>query len=114
MRDRARPRGNRCPAIDAYITQRRADGVTSNTIHKELGALRLVLKGVRRAGNWFGDVSSVMPVNFSPEYQPKQRGLTLDEVQRVMRELPRERAAWVALAAGSGAERGDLDLTCKV
>lgn len=104
--------------IDQYIATRREDGACDHTIAKELHALKGALANARRAKLWFGQVEDVMPVRFAPNYQPRTRFLTLLEVQRVIGELTADRAAWVALAVGSGAElaaleqaeRGDLDV----
>ncbi|MDB4929975.1 MAG: integrase family protein [Myxococcaceae bacterium] len=103
---------------DQYIATRRDDGVSDHTIFKELHALKGALSTARRARIWFGRVDDVMPERFSANYQPRTRFLTLVEVQRVIGELTVDRAGWVALAVGAGAElsalqqaeRIDLDL----
>lgn len=105
--------------VDQYIGTRREDGASDHTIAKELHALKGALTTARRARLWYGRVDDVMPERFAPNYQPRTRFLTVAEVQRVIGELTPDRAAWVALAVGAGAERsaleqaeqGDLDLT---
>jgi hypothetical protein len=53
--------------------------VTQNTIHKELVALRQVLKRARRRGEFRKDPSEVLPVGFSPKYEPRKTSLTIDQ-----------------------------------
>ena len=104
--------------VDRYIATRRNDGVTDHTISKELSVLRGTLSTARRARLWFGREDEVMPERFAPNYQPRDRFLSEDEVHRVIGALTPDRAAWVALAVGAGAElsalqsaeRRDLDL----
>lgn len=104
-------------AVDRYIAQRREEKASQHTIAKELHQLEVTLKLAKRRGLYAGDVEQVMPVQFSPKYEPKTRALSVAEVQLVLRELDPDRAAWVALAAGAGAElqallraeRGDFD-----
>ncbi len=104
--------------VDRFIDARRNEQASDHTIAKELYVLRAMLDTARRARRWFGVVDDVMPRRFSPNYRPRDRFLTIEEVQRVIAELPPDRAAWVALAVGAGAElaalqaaeRGDLDL----
>ena len=42
-------------AVDRYISHRRSEKVVDHTIHKELTALRAMLKRSKRAGLWSGD-----------------------------------------------------------
>lgn len=103
--------------VDRYITQRRDEGASQHTIYKELATLETALKLAKRAGLWAGSVEEVMPAKFSPKYEPKTRALSVAEVQLVIRSVDPDRGAWVALAAGAGAElqallraeRGDFD-----
>ena len=48
--------------------------VTASTIHKELVALRQVLKRARRRGEFRKDPGEVLPVGFSPKYEPRKSG----------------------------------------
>ena len=103
--------------IDAYVSQRRDEGAKDHTIHKELGALSFALALSRRAGIFDRLPEDVMPVRFAPRYEPNTRALSVAEVQLVIAVLQPDRAAWVALAVGAGAElaalqraeRGDYD-----
>ena len=97
-------------AVDRYIASRRVEGASQHTIAKELHQLEVTLKLAKRRGLWHGDAEKVLPVNFSPRYEPRTRALSVAEVQRVLAALDPDRAAWVALAAGAGAELGALQL----
>ncbi len=96
--------------VDALIAQRRSEGASDHTIHKELAVLRRTLAGASRAERWMGDVDAVMPARFAPSYTPRDRWITHDDLVAVLAELPPGRAAWLALAAGAGAEKAALAL----
>ncbi|MEI8257664.1 MAG: hypothetical protein WCJ30_18470, partial [Deltaproteobacteria bacterium] len=96
-------------AVDAYIEQRRAEGAVENTIHKELTTLRASLKLAKRRGLWLGDIDAVVPPGFSPNHRPHQRNLPPDEVTRLVRELPPERAAIVSFIVATSAEWGVVE-----
>ena len=61
------------PQVDGYISRRRAEGAGEGTVYKALVVLRSALRVSIRAGLWRGRVDEVMPVAFSPEYEPKER-----------------------------------------
>ena len=90
--------------VDEYIEQRRLEGAAESTIQKELTTLRAALKLAKRRQLWHGDVAAIMPQGFSPEYKPKERFLTRDELPRLLRELPGPRAAVVAFIVATSAE----------
>jgi len=54
--------------------------VSDHTISKEVVALRSALKLARRAGLWEGDPGAICPHAFSPEYVPRKRFLTREEL----------------------------------
>lgn len=95
--------------VDAYIGARRTEGASQHTIAKELHQLEVSLKLAKRRDLWHGDLDKVMPVDFSPRYEPRTRALTVAEVQKVVAALDPDRGAWVALAAGAGAELAALE-----
>lgn len=95
--------------IDAYISTRREDGVTESTIAKELVCLRAALKLAKRRGLWAGDIEAVMPVGFSPEYKPKERFLTHEELQKLLGSLSPDRAARVAFIVATSACWGETE-----
>ncbi len=92
--------------VDAYIEDRRDEGVTDHTIKKELIALQGALKLAKRRGLWRGDVDTVMPQRFSPNYKPRKRALTQPELQRLLANLPPDSAARVAYCVATSAEWG--------
>lgn len=73
--------------VDRYVSKRRAEGASESTIAKELIALRASLKIARRAGIWRGEPSAICPIAFAPEYRPRKRFLTQDEVRRLLGAL---------------------------
>lgn len=90
--------------VDAFIDQRREEGASEHTIHKELVTLRLALKLGKRKGWWRGDIGEYIPVGFSPEYTPRQRHLTEAEVKKLVAKLLPYQAARVAFMVATGAE----------
>ena len=105
--------------VDAFIAARRkepvafdADGqptryVTPNTIHKELVALRGVLKLARRRGEFKKDPKEILPIGFATKYEPRNRKLTLDQAAKVMQELPAHRAAVVAFILATSSRKSE-------
>ena len=65
--------------------------------------LRKSLRLAIRAGLWRGRVEEVIPVCFSPEYEPRRRFLTADEVARLLAELAPAGAARVAFIVATSA-----------
>ncbi len=100
--------------IDAYISQRRAEGVSESTIHKELVTMRAALKLAKRAGLWRGDIAEILPVAFAPEYTPRTRALTRPELQRLLAQLVPDRAARVAFIVATSANWGESDRAQRV
>ena len=92
--------------VDRYVSQRRAEGASDSTIHKELVTLRAALKLARRAGIWIGDPAALIPVAFAPDYKPRSRFLTRSELARLFAELSPDRAARVAFMVATAAEWG--------
>jgi integrase len=89
--------------VDEYIETRRGEGVSENTISKELTTLRAALKLAKRAGIWKGDLDAIMPHGFAPEYKPKERALTYDEAHQLLAELTPDHAARVAFIIATSA-----------
>jgi len=90
--------------VDAYISTRRKEDAGENTISKELVTLRAALKLAKRAGIWKGDVDTVMPIGFAPEYKPRDRALTYAEAQKLLAQLTADRAARVAFIVATSAD----------
>lgn len=98
-------------AIDSYVAQRRSERASSNTISKELIAIRQILRHARRRDEYDREPSQVMPVGFSAEYKPRDKYLTPDQVSRLVARLEVNHpdvAAWVAFALASAARRSEL------
>ncbi len=89
--------------VDQFISRRRAETASDHTIHKELTVLRLVLKLAKRHELWAGDVGAVMPLSFSPKYEPKARALTPVELNRLLSELTAGQGARVAFIIATSA-----------
>lgn len=96
--------------VDGYISKRRAEGAAENTIAKELVALRMTLRLMKRWGRWAGDIDAVMPIAFAPEYKPRQRFLTWAELGKLLRALTPDHAARVAFQVATSANLGE---TCR-
>jgi integrase len=106
--------GNDCPlsdvgpaAVDAFIAQRSAEGVTNHTISKELKALVRTLRQAKRAGRYAGALEVLRPLGFTAGYVPRTRTLTLVELQVLLGELEPEERAFVVLLVAFGLRRGE-------
>lgn len=86
---------------DGYIATREDEGASSHTIKKELIRGFGVLKAAKRRGLYPHDLSTVMPA-YSARYVPRTRALTMDELQRLGRELRADRLAHVAFVVATG------------
>lgn len=95
-------------AVDAYVATRLNEGASRSTVAKELAALRGTLFVARRLGHFSSDPTAVLPIGFSPEYEPRTRWLTWREVEMLLDALPPRRAATVAFAIGTGARLGEV------
>ncbi len=89
--------------VDGYISRRRSEGAADTTIWKELVVLRKSLRLAIRVGLWRGRVDEVIPVAFSPGYEPRKRALTVDELKKLLAELLPDRAARVAFIVATSA-----------
>jgi len=82
--------------------------VTASTIHKELVALRQVLKRARRRGEFRKDPGEVLPVGFSPKYEPRKVALTPEQASKLCADLKVHRAAAVAFVLATSARRSEV------
>lgn len=96
-------------SVDTFITTRRGEGCSENTLSKELVAMRAALKLMKRAGRWHGDSAAIFPVGFAPEYVPCERALPFPEVVALLQKLEPDRAARVAFFLSTGARLGESD-----
>jgi integrase len=93
----------RAADVDGYISRRRREGAADTTISKELVVLRKSLRLAIRAGIWRGRVEEVIPVAFSPGYEPRRRALAADELAKLLGQLTGDRAARVAFIVATSA-----------
>jgi len=106
--------------VDRYISQRRREEAAESTIAKELVTLRAALKLARRRKIWFGDPAAVCPIGFAPEYKPRTRALSREEMQKLLPQLIPDHAARVAFIVATSAcwgeteraKRADVDEGC--
>jgi integrase len=105
--------------IDNYIAARLIK-VSRSTVHKELITLRGTLKLARRQGYRVRPVEEIMPTDFGPQYRPKDRALSLKEIDLLLSKLSPKRAAIVAFILATGAtypseleklRKGDINTT---
>lgn len=97
------------PAVDRFIKQRQREGVTNNTIHRELTCMMQMLKLARRAGVYHLEISQVKPIGFSAGYIPRTTHLLPDELPVLLAGLTPERAAWVSIAIATGGDISDVE-----
>ncbi len=93
--------------VDAYISRRRAEKAHEATIAKELVTLRAALKLAVRAGLWLGNPAAVLPIGFAPEYRPRTRFLTPEELSKLLGALLADQAARVAFIVATSACWGE-------
>ena len=96
--------------VDHYIDVRREEGAGESTISKELITLRASLKIAQRKGLFHGVIPAILPSGFSPEYKPRSSFLTPSEVELLLPQLARDRAARVAFAIATSANLRETDL----
>jgi integrase len=101
--------GLRAAHVDDYISMRRSEGAVENTISKELVTLRAALKLARRRDLYREDPAKVLPIAFAPNYKPRDRALTLDELRKLLAQLQPDRAARVAYAVATSANWGETN-----
>lgn len=75
--------------VDDYIAVRREDGAKETTIAKELTSWRAAMRIAKRRKLFTEDMDAVFPVGFSPEYEPRDRWVTPEEVLKLMAALIR-------------------------
>jgi integrase len=87
---------------DAYMLQRRAEGVVDLTIGKEFTHLIAVLRHAKRGDAYTGDPESVRPETLRATYRPRKRALTRPELGGLLSELTPARGAVPAMIVGLG------------
>ena len=94
--------------VRRHTAARTAAGIAAHTIHKELVALRSALRLARERGELDRDPVEIVP-HYRPRYVPRDRHLSTEEIASLLAHLPKARAAWVAFALATGAERGAVE-----
>lgn len=95
--------------IDKFIEQRREHGASENTIAKELVTLRSALRLAKRRLLWFGDLDAIFPPRFSPEYKPRERYLTQQELLLLLPLLRADHAARVTFSVATSANLSETE-----
>jgi integrase len=91
-----------------YIHRRRVEGAGDSTIKKELLVLKCALRIAKENGFWFGDLDTVIPDSFDPEYKPKTRELKREELLALVQHLPPNSAAAACFIVATSAEDAAL------
>lgn len=91
-----------------FIDTRREETAEPYTIHRELTALRRVLKSAAKAREFDRDPKSVIP-KYGTKYVPRKRWLTSAELWAVMYHLDAGRAAMIAYAVATASDLGALN-----
>jgi integrase len=105
--------------VDGFITYRRTEGRTENTIAKNRSTMFGALLLARRAGVWTGDLTDMFPPGFETCYSPQRVDLSHEDAWRLVHYFdhqPHHRAQ-IAFVLACGAEeqaivralRADLD-----
>lgn len=96
--------------VVVLMRQRKLEGASDSTIHKELVVLRRALTEARERGLWRGDPRSIVPA-IKVTYQPRERWLTPPQVELLLAEVPAHRRLWIALAALAGGSLSEVERT---
>ncbi len=89
-----------------FVDQRELDGAHSHTVHRELTALRRILKSAARAGEFTKQPQSVLP-KYAAGYVPRKRYLSCFEFGAVLEHMEPERAAWLCFIVSTSARLGE-------
>lgn len=94
------------PKVARFVERREEEGAHSHTVHRELTALRRILKSAQRAREFNRDPRSVLP-RYSAGYVPRTRFLSCFEFSAVCSHLEPGRAAMLTFIVATGARRGE-------
>lgn len=73
--------------VDDYLDARLKAGASRNTLGKEITTLRGMLKIARREGKFDRSLDTILPTEWSIDYEPRERALSMDELQRLLAYL---------------------------
>lgn len=94
-------------SVDRFVSTRRKEGVSEHTIFKECSKLKQMLKTAQRAKVWFGDLEKLFPDDVAPNYVPRKRALTLDEMVALVDACGTRLGAMYAAAGAMGLRRSE-------
>lgn len=89
-----------------YTEQRESETAVPHTVHRELTALRRILKSAIRAREFSADIKSVMP-DYAARYVPRTRFLRFDELLAICAHLEPSRAAVLPFIVATSARFGE-------
>lgn len=104
--------------VDAFVTLRREEGVSEQTISKEVAALVQVLKLAKRARCYAEDLDTLRPPDLHGTSVARSRALTRDELAAMRSKASPRASALAAVCVALGCRRseagrlqpGDIDL----
>jgi integrase len=94
--------------VDLYVEQRRSEGVSDNTIRREIREVVNVLKLAKRSDCYKLDLQALMPTTLDAKYRPRERALSVQEVVALLDAMPNRSArAFVAIIVALGCRRSE-------
>lgn len=98
--------------VVAYIARRtgeppEGEGAAQYSVHRELTALRRILKSAARAREFGGDWKAIIP-EYATGYEPLREWVTPEQVWAAIHKLPPLRGATVAFCIATAADRSSL------
>jgi integrase len=96
--------------VVVYMRQRKLERASDSTVHKELVVLRRALLEARERGLWRGEPGTIVPT-IKVTYHPRERWLTPDQAELLIREVPRHRRLWIALALFASGSLSEVEAT---
>ena len=93
-------------AVMRFVDAREREGAHSHTVHRELTALRRILRSAQRAREFGRDPRSVLP-RYAAGYVPRTRYLSCFEFAAVCGHLEPERAAMLCFIVATGCRCGE-------
>jgi integrase len=91
----------RLETTETYIAMRLNEGAHRHGVAKELVTLRRALKAARKRGLWAGEPSDVIPP-YRAGYTPRDRYLSREEFDVLIRQVRPRRRLWLMVAVYAG------------
>jgi integrase len=95
--------------VDDYCAQRLDEGASEHTIHKELVAMRGMLKQARRRGEFKLEPAAVLPVGWATKYEPRKATVAELDIEPLLDALPKSVSAPVAFSIATSARRSEVE-----